>query len=120
MCIDKRKKELYHIFKSKGEIKNMKITKDKGTTVVEVSKGELMKYDLTFQKLDCSSLHTRNAIKEILSDATGENFFSLREIHLLPDKSDGCVIVLKEKLPFAVSFSSSEKEGSEIFSCLFS
>ena len=98
----------------------MKITKDKGTTVVEISKGELMEYGLTFEKMDCSSLHTKNTIEEIVSDATGENLFSLREVHLLPDKSDGCVIVLKEKLPFAVSFSSSEKEGSEIFSCLFS
>ena len=45
----------------------MKVTKDKGTTVVEISECELMKYELTFEKLDCGSTHTRNVIEELLS-----------------------------------------------------
>lgn len=101
----------------------MKVTKDKGTTVVEVSERELMKYNLTFRKMDCHSLHTKNAVEKILFEAMGEGFFLQKEILLLPDCSDGCVIVCKESqraknCPF--SFSVYEKEQSEIFSCFFS
>ena len=100
----------------------MKVTKDKNRVVVEISKDELKKYNLTYSLLDCRNVHTRNVLKRFLFEATGEVFPSAREIYLLPTSGEGCVLVLKEgeKLSFSsMSFSFSERE-SEIFCCFFS
>lgn len=100
----------------------MKVTKDKNRVVVELSKDELKKHNLTYSLLDCKDLHTRNTLQRILLEATGEVFSSPREISLLPASEEGCVIVLKEREKLSissVSFSVSEKK-SEIFSCFFS
>lgn len=101
----------------------MKVTKNRGTTVVEISKGELMKYNLTFEKMDCSQLHTVTAIKELLLEATGKECSGQKEIILLPDCHEGCVIVCKEKERQKIesfSFSTCSHEKSEIFCGFFS
>lgn len=107
----------------------MKVTKDKGTTIVEITKKELQMYKVTFEDMDCSDVHTRAVIRDILSTAlNGEKSLKAQsEIILLPDSQDGCVIVCKEKSSTkesiifeAVSFSLQEGKESEIFSCFFS
>lgn len=101
----------------------MKVTKDRGTTVVEITKGELMKYNLTFEKLDCSELHTLTALKELLFEAMGQDCSFQKEIILLPDCSEGCVIVCKEKEKDkiqSISFSCCSSRESEVFCSFFS
>ncbi len=101
----------------------MKITKDKNRVVVELTKDELMEHNLTYSLLDCRNLHTRNVLHKILFEATGELSPPAREIYLLPDSGEGCVIVCKESkrvMNYPFSFSFYEKEQSEIFSCFFS
>lgn len=101
----------------------MRITEDKGTTVVEVSKAELQKYNLSFGEMDCSSVHTKWGIRRILSDALGERSNLQKEIILLPDTDEGCVIVCKEtghSRINAVSFSTFVSSQSEIFCSFFS
>lgn len=106
----------------------MKVTKDKGTTIVEISGKELSMYNVTFQDMDCSNIHTRAVIRDILSVALrGEKTMrEQQEIILLPDCFDGCVIVCKERekpasdfYPCAVSCSSLSSECSEIFCSFF-
>lgn len=100
----------------------MKITKDEKRVVVELSKDELKKHNLTYSLLDCRNVHTRDVLQKILLEATGEPCSKAKEIQLLPDSDEGCVIVLKEREKLSVSsvsFSVSEKK-SEIFSCFFS
>ncbi len=100
----------------------MKVIKDKNRVVVEISKDELKKHNLTYSLLDCKDLHTRNALQRILFEATGEPCSKAKEIQLLPASEEGCVIVLKEREKLgisSVSFSVSEQK-SEAFSCFFS
>ena len=109
---------------AKKREENMKVTKSKGTTVVEITKDELQRYNLTFGKLDCSKLHTVSAIKSLFKEATGQDCSFEKEVILLPDCSDGCVIVCKEReghSPSGISFSScTVKNESEIFCSFFS
>lgn len=100
----------------------MKITKDRETTILEISEKELKEHNLTFQKMNCSELHTKTVINEFLSEALGEKSRMQKEILLLPDCNDGCVLVCKERLkPYIQSdFSTFLFEKSEVFSSLFS
>ncbi len=75
----------------------MKITKDKNTAVVELTKAELSGYNVKFEDLELSSIHTRAVIRDIISSALKEDLKSQREVTLLPDGNDGCVLVCKRK-----------------------
>ena len=75
----------------------MIVTKDKNRVVVEVSAEELRRHNLSYSLLDCRDVHTRNTIKRLLLEATGEVSSKAQEICLLPSSEDGCVIVFEEK-----------------------
>ena len=98
----------------------MIVTKDKNRVVVEISAEELGRYNLSYSLLDCSDVHTRNTIKKLLFEATGEAPSKVQEICLLPSSEEGCVIVFEKrehKDALSLSFSVSE---SEVFSSFFS
>ena len=100
----------------------MKITKANGTTILEISRKELNEHNLTFEEMNCSEVHTKEVINGFLSEALGEKSRMQKEILLLPDCNDGCVLVCREK-PKSYSknfFSSFISEKSEVFSSLFS
>lgn len=98
----------------------MIVTKDKNRVVVEISAEELRRHNLSYSLLDCRDVHTRNTIKKLLFEATGEASSMAQEICLLPSSEEGCVVVFeKREIKDALSFSFSVFE-SEIFSSFFS
>lgn len=119
---------MFFVTTEKG-LRKMKVTKDKGTTIVEISGEELSMYKVTFRDMNCKDVHTRAVIRDILSTALSEekSLREQKEILLLPDCRDGCVIVCKErevKVAESVfsSFSCSVfcAEESKIFCSFFS
>ena len=98
----------------------MIVTKDKNRVVVELSAKELKRHNLDYSCIDCRNVHTRNTIKRLLLEATGESFLRVYEISLLPSSEDGCVIVAQEReCEDALTFSFTLSE-SEVFSGFFS
>lgn len=98
----------------------MKVIKDKKRVVVEISAEELKRHKLTYSLLDCRDVHTRNTVRRLLLEATGEYCSQPYEISLLPSADDGCVIVLEKKARSShISFSFTFSE-SEVFCSLFS
>jgi hypothetical protein len=99
---------------------NMIVTKDKNRVVVEVSAEELRRHNLSYSLLDCRDVHTRNTIKRLLLEATGEVSSKAQEICLLPSSEEGCVIVFEEKAKENSVFFSFTLSESEVFSSFFS
>ena len=98
----------------------MVVTKDKNRVVVEVSAEELRRHNLSYSRLDCRDVHTRNTIKRLILEATGEASSKAQEICLLPSSEEGCVIVFENRVREKFSFFSCTLSESEVFSSFFS
>ena len=73
-------------------------------TVIELSPGEMKKYDFNIEKSDYSSPHTRRALWSIIDEAskiTGKNVEVNNglEIDLLPDIKGGCLLIISQGTP---------------------
>ena len=73
-------------------------------TVIELSPGEMEKYDFNIEKSDYSSPHTRRVLWSIIDEAskiTGKNVEVNQglEIDLLPDIKGGCLLIISQGTP---------------------
>lgn len=85
-------------------------------TVIELSPGEMEKYDFNIEKSDYSSPHTRKVLWSIIDDAsrlTGKNveIHQGLEIDFLPDIKGGCLLIISQGTPKATRLFSEKDSG---------
>ena len=85
-------------------------------TVIELSPGEMEKYDFNIEKSDYSSPHTRKVLWSIIDDAsrlTGKNVEINHglEIDFLPDIKGGCLLIISQGTPKATRLFSEKDSG---------
>ena len=85
-------------------------------TVIELSPGEMEKYDFNIEKSDYSSPHTRKVLWSIIDDAsrlTGKNVEINQglEIDFLPDIKGGCLLIISQGTPKATRLFSEKDSG---------
>lgn len=85
----------------KGEVKMRIDITDKKSIMVELSKDDLSKSEITYEQLDYSNPQTRKLVRRILEKIRSETGLfasecSALEVEVMPDSFGGCLMFFKE------------------------